>query len=155
MRMTKTYSLHQSLMMMTSNTRSTDKILEKFKSSNRITFSPRNIAFHYSKVTFIKKSLMKSINNLRKHVPWLVRFFKTTLSLPTWLYLRFVMTLSCLIVGIKLLNGWLILLWKHNMQTFFIIFFYQPVDPDACGIPDYLDIIKNPMDFGTIRQRLN
>lgn len=28
--------------------------------------------------------------------------------------------------------------------------FLQPVDPDALGIPDYFDIIKNPMDLGTI-----
>lgn len=30
----------------------------------------------------------------------------------------------------------------------------QPVDPVALHIPDYFDIIKNPMDFGTIQKRL-
>lgn len=32
--------------------------------------------------------------------------------------------------------------------------FMDPVDPVALNIPDYLDVIKNPMDFGTIRERL-
>ena len=32
--------------------------------------------------------------------------------------------------------------------------FMQPVDPVALHIPDYFDIIKNPMDFGTIQKRL-
>ncbi|KAK8802881.1 hypothetical protein WA171_006552 [Blastocystis sp. BT1] len=31
--------------------------------------------------------------------------------------------------------------------------FLQPVDPVALHIPDYFDIIKNPMDFGTIQGR--
>lgn len=29
--------------------------------------------------------------------------------------------------------------------------FHQPVDPDLHGCPDYLERIKNPMDFGTIK----
>jgi hypothetical protein len=29
--------------------------------------------------------------------------------------------------------------------------FHKPVDPDLLGIPDYFDIIKNPMDFSTIK----
>ena len=32
--------------------------------------------------------------------------------------------------------------------------FLEPVDPGKLGIHDYFDIIKNPMDFGTIRQKL-
>lgn len=32
--------------------------------------------------------------------------------------------------------------------------FNQPVDPVALGIPTYFDIIKEPMDFGTINQKL-
>jgi hypothetical protein len=32
--------------------------------------------------------------------------------------------------------------------------FNVPVDPVALNIPDYFDIIKNPMDFGTIQQIL-
>ena len=33
--------------------------------------------------------------------------------------------------------------------------FYEPVDPVALGIPDYLDIIKCPMDLGTIKVGLS
>lgn len=29
--------------------------------------------------------------------------------------------------------------------------FLDPVDPISLGIPDYLDIVKQPMDLGTIR----
>jgi len=32
--------------------------------------------------------------------------------------------------------------------------FMAPVDPVALGIPDYLDVIKHPMDFETIRKKL-
>ena len=34
-------------------------------------------------------------------------------------------------------------------------FFTQPVDPIRDGVPTYFDVIKEPMDFGTIRQRLD
>jgi hypothetical protein len=33
--------------------------------------------------------------------------------------------------------------------------FNKPVDPLADGCPDYFEIIKNPMDFGTIKERLD
>lgn len=33
--------------------------------------------------------------------------------------------------------------------------FMQPVDPVALGIPDYFSVIKNPMDLGTIRRKLD
>jgi len=33
--------------------------------------------------------------------------------------------------------------------------FHKPVDPVMLGIPDYLDIIKHPMDFSTIKVKLN
>jgi transcription initiation factor TFIID subunit 2 len=36
----------------------------------------------------------------------------------------------------------------------FFDFFAHPVDPIRDGAPDYLDVIKNPMDFGTIESRL-
>lgn len=32
--------------------------------------------------------------------------------------------------------------------------FRQPVDVEALGIPDYLEIIKNPMDLKTVRQKV-
>ena len=33
--------------------------------------------------------------------------------------------------------------------------FASPVDPVALNLPDYLEIIKEPMDLGTIENRLN
>lgn len=33
--------------------------------------------------------------------------------------------------------------------------FHYPVDPVALHIPDYYTIVKKPMDFGTIRQKLS
>lgn len=33
--------------------------------------------------------------------------------------------------------------------------FHVPVDPIKLGIEDYFDIIKQPMDFGTIKNNLN
>lgn len=33
--------------------------------------------------------------------------------------------------------------------------FQTPVDPIKLGIEDYFDVIKNPMDFGTIKNNLN
>jgi hypothetical protein len=41
-------------------------------------------------------------------------------------------------------------LMKHTSAWIFL----EPVDPDRLGIPDYFDIIKQPMDFGTIKQKL-
>jgi hypothetical protein len=38
-------------------------------------------------------------------------------------------------------------LWKHKDAELF----WKPVDPIDLGIPDYFDIIKNPMDFSTIK----
>lgn len=35
---------------------------------------------------------------------------------------------------------------KKDPQGFFAV----PVDPVGLGIPDYLDVIKKPMDFRTI-----
>lgn len=31
------------------------------------------------------------------------------------------------------------------------VIFHSPVDVHRLGIPDYLDIVKKPMDFGTIK----
>jgi hypothetical protein len=44
----------------------------------------------------------------------------------------------------KLIN----LLWKVKGAYLF----HKPVDPDELGIPDYPKIIKNPMDFSTIKK---
>ena len=42
------------------------------------------------------------------------------------------------------------LLWKHKDAELF----WKAVDPIDLGIPDYFDIIKNPMDFSTIKVML-
>lgn len=41
-------------------------------------------------------------------------------------------------------------LFKHRMA----VYFREPVDPEKLGIPDYFNIIKTPMDFGTIHKKL-
>lgn len=41
-------------------------------------------------------------------------------------------------------------LWKHQGAWHF----HEPVDPEKLNIPDYTEIIKNPMDFGTIKKKL-
>lgn len=41
-------------------------------------------------------------------------------------------------------------LWKQHGA----MHFHQPVDAEALRIPDYHTIIKNPMDLGTIKQKL-
>lgn len=38
-------------------------------------------------------------------------------------------------------------LWKHNQAWIF----HEPVDPKKLNIPDYFDIIKQPMDFGLVK----
>lgn len=32
--------------------------------------------------------------------------------------------------------------------------FHDPVDPKKFGISDYFDIVKHPMDFGTVKRKL-
>jgi hypothetical protein len=32
--------------------------------------------------------------------------------------------------------------------------FKDPIDPEALGIPDYFQVIKSPMDFSTIAEKL-
>lgn len=34
-------------------------------------------------------------------------------------------------------------------------YFHDPVDPVKYNVDDYFDIITEPMDFGTIRKKLN
>jgi hypothetical protein len=34
------------------------------------------------------------------------------------------------------------------------LLFREPVDPVLYGIPDYFDVIKNPMDLGTVKKKL-
>lgn len=46
----------------------------------------------------------------------------------------------------KLMNN----LWKHKDAELF----HKPVDPEELNIPDYFSIIKNPMDFSTIKKKL-
>lgn len=41
-------------------------------------------------------------------------------------------------------------LWQYSGSKIF----HEPVDPDGLNIPDYLEVVKTPIDFGTIRQRL-
>ena len=38
-------------------------------------------------------------------------------------------------------------LWKLSQSKIF----HEPVDPEKLDIPDYHEIIKNPVDFGTIK----
>ena len=47
----------------------------------------------------------------------------------------------------KLMNT----LWKFKESDLF----HKPVDPEELNIPDYFNIIKNPMDFSTIKKKLN
>ena len=46
----------------------------------------------------------------------------------------------------KLMNT----LWKFKEADLF----HKPVDPQELNIPDYFDIIKNPMDFSTIKKKI-
>jgi len=48
--------------------------------------------------------------------------------------------------GKKLMN----LLWRANNGWIF----HEPVDPVKLSIPDYFDVVKQPMDFGTIKRKL-
>jgi Bromodomain len=43
---------------------------------------------------------------------------------------------------------------KRLMQHQFGWVFNQPVDPVKLGIPDYFSIITNPMDLGTVKEKL-
>ena len=47
----------------------------------------------------------------------------------------------------KLMNS----LWKIKESELF----HKPVDPIELGIPDYFSVIKKPMDFSTIKRKLN
>lgn len=47
----------------------------------------------------------------------------------------------------KLMEG----LMKEKMA---LAYFNVPVDPDALGIPQYREIIKNPMDLGTVKGKM-
>ena len=49
--------------------------------------------------------------------------------------------------GKKLLNT----LWRANQSWIF----HEPVDPIKLNIPDYFEIVKHPMDFGTIKKKIN
>ena len=49
--------------------------------------------------------------------------------------------------GKKLINT----LWRANQAWIF----HEPVDPIKLNIPDYLEIVKRPMDLGTVKKKLN
>jgi len=42
-------------------------------------------------------------------------------------------------------------LWKVKEAWIF----HKPVDPEELDIPDYYDVITRPMDFSTIKNKLN
>uniref|UniRef100_A0A7S2W510 histone acetyltransferase n=1 Tax=Mucochytrium quahogii TaxID=96639 RepID=A0A7S2W510_9STRA len=73
-------------------------------------------------------------DEIRQHISSLVRF-------------------SALIKPSELKQRLFPLLRKQLDQQFAYIFL-KPVDPVAMDIPDYFDVIKNPMDLTTIRRRL-
>jgi len=52
--------------------------------------------------------------------------------------------------GASQCKGLIKVLIKHKYAWPFV----QPVDPIALGIPDYFDVIKKPMDFSTITNKL-
>lgn len=41
------------------------------------------------------------------------------------------------------------------MDTHDSMEFRQPVDFKALGLHDYLDVVKKPMDLGTVQRKLN
>lgn len=60
--------------------------------------------------------------------------------------------------GVQIFDHWekaakriLSSLWKSKDASLF----HEPVDIEEFNIPDYPEVIKNPMDFGTIKQKLN
>lgn len=44
---------------------------------------------------------------------------------------------------------------NHCWRVKGAFWFHEPVDPVKFGILDYHDIITHPMDFGTIKKKLN
>lgn len=44
---------------------------------------------------------------------------------------------------------------EQTMQDKHSAFFLEPVDPVKLNVPQYFDIIKHPMDLGTIKEKLN
>ena len=46
--------------------------------------------------------------------------------------------------------------WREVTKKVNLVWpFMQPVDPVALGIPDYFTVIREPMDFGTVKKRLD
>lgn len=48
--------------------------------------------------------------------------------------------------ALKIINT----LWKEKDSNIF----HQPVDVESFDIPDYFEVVEEPMDFGTIRAKL-
>ena len=46
-------------------------------------------------------------------------------------------------------------MWSHGLpDEFYASVFHQKVDPQKMQLPDYFEVIKNPMDLGTIKEKL-
>ena len=46
---------------------------------------------------------------------------------------------------------WLLRIFFLNLSA---DLFKEPVDPVALELPTYFDVVKNPMDVGTVRKRI-
>lgn len=53
------------------------------------------------------------------------------------------------------LNTKLLEIIDHLLQYHISVFFDHPVDPERDQVPNYYNVIKNPMDLGTIREKID
>ena len=61
---------------------------------------------------------------------------------------------SCGNTSLNLEFGSSTLVMKMVMRHRHSWIFTEPVDPEALGIPDYYDVVCNPMDLGTVKRKL-